>query len=124
MLSVCRLAALLERADCFVGADSGPAHLAAAVGTPAVVLFSGTNNSSIWRPPGDVVVLHQAVACAPCHRTACPVVDHPCMHGIEPRRVVTAIAKRLAFSRQRAVDERLSCALPGLPSEPAPIELA
>ena len=43
-LSIAESAALLERADVLVGADSGPAHLAAAVDTPVVVLFSGTNN--------------------------------------------------------------------------------
>ncbi|HEY5311551.1 MAG TPA: glycosyltransferase family 9 protein, partial [Pirellulales bacterium] len=122
-LSVCRLAALLERAGCFVGADSGPAHLAAAVGTPAVVLFSGPNDARVWRPAGDVVVVRQPVACAPCHRTACPLADHPCMRGIEPQRVAAAIAHKLALGRRPVVDERGSCALLDLPGAPAPIEL-
>ncbi|HWC88778.1 MAG TPA: glycosyltransferase family 9 protein [Pirellulales bacterium] len=113
-LSICRLAAVIERAGCFVGADSGPAHLAAAVGTPAVVLFSGTNDAGVWCPAGDVAVLQQPVACAPCYHTACPLADHPCMRGIEPRRVAAAIAKKLASGRQRAVEQRSHCALPGL----------
>ena len=81
-LGVVELAALLERAQAMVGADSGPAHLAAAVGTPVVALFSGTNNPSQWRPPGDrVTVLRHPVACSPCHRERCPLAGHPCMNG-------------------------------------------
>jgi heptosyltransferase-2 len=94
-LSIRELAALVERATCFVGADSGPAHLAAAVGTPAVVLFSGTNDPRVWRPSGDVAVVRHTVACSPCHRTRCPLADHPCRQGIQPRQVAAAIAQRL-----------------------------
>ncbi|HEX4149992.1 MAG TPA: glycosyltransferase family 9 protein [Pirellulales bacterium] len=99
LLDIGELAALLERAGCFVGSDSGPAHLAAAVGTPSVVLFSGTNDPRAWCPPGDVVVVSHAVACAPCHRERCPLADHPCMRGIEPRQVVAAIARQFAPRR-------------------------
>ena len=43
-LPICRTAALLRRVDCVLGVDSFPAHLAAAIGTPAVVLFGPTNS--------------------------------------------------------------------------------
>lgn len=46
-------AAILERAACFVGNDSGPMHLAAAAGTPAVAIFSRKNPPGIWFPLGD-----------------------------------------------------------------------
>ena len=49
-LAVTETTALLERADLFLGADSGPAHLAACAGVPSVVLFSGTNRVGQWRP--------------------------------------------------------------------------
>ncbi len=92
-LTIDELAALIERADVLVGADSGPAHLAAAVDTPAVVLFSGTNQPQQWQPPGHVVcVLRHAVECSPCHRHRCPRAGHPCMAGIQPQRVVAAVA--------------------------------
>lgn len=97
-LSICRLAALLEQADCFVGADSGPAHLARAVGARAVVMFSGTNDPSIWRPAGDarvLDVLSSPADCAPCHRTQCPLADHPCMRGIAPELVAAAVIGKL-----------------------------
>ncbi len=94
--SVDELAAVLERADVLVGADSGPAHLAAAVGTPVVALFSGTNSIQQWQPRGaSVSTLHCHVACSPCHRRACPVVGHPCMRGIQPGEVVATLASLL-----------------------------
>lgn len=90
------LAAVLEAADVFVGADSGPAHLAASVGTPAVVLFSGTNDPAQWRPAGaDVTVLKHDVACSPCHRTSCPWADHPCLRQLLPSTVAAAIERQL-----------------------------
>lgn len=88
------LAALLEQADLFAGADSGPAHLAVAVGTPVVVLFSGTNTPRQWQPRGEAVrVLRQPVECSPCHSRRCPRQDHPCMQGLAPKRVAEAIEK-------------------------------
>ncbi|HEV3023623.1 MAG TPA: glycosyltransferase family 9 protein [Pirellulales bacterium] len=93
-LSLVETAALIERADVFIGADSGPAHLAAAVGTPAVVLFSGTNRVEQWRPWGrHIVVLRHEVACSPCHRQVCPWVEHPCMSGLTAQAVSRAIGR-------------------------------
>ena len=93
-LRVVELAALLEQADVFAGADSGPAHLAAAAGTPTVVLFSGTNRLRQWRPwGGHVRVVRHAVQCSPCHRRSCPWRDHPCMRGIRPEDVAEAIER-------------------------------
>lgn len=91
------LAALLQRADVVVGSDSAPAHLASAVDTPVVALFSGTNDAAQWRPWGSrVVVLRHSVACRPCHRTLCAWADHPCMSGIAPQQVLEAVGAVLA----------------------------
>jgi ADP-heptose:LPS heptosyltransferase len=93
------LAVLIQQAHAFVGADSGPAHLAAAVGTPVAVLFSGTNNADQWQPRGGPVsVLCHPVACSPCHRTRCPLADHPCMNGLLPRTVLAVIERILEES--------------------------
>jgi heptosyltransferase-2 len=92
-LSLMQLAAMLQQADVLVGADSGPAHLAAAVGTPVVALFSGTNRAEQWRPWGPrVTVLRHGVRCAPCHNEQCPLLDHPCMSGLQAADVATAVA--------------------------------
>jgi len=90
-LSVPQTAAFLERADLFVGSDSGPAHLAACAGIASVILFSGTNQHAQWRPwSRRSLVLREHVACHPCHQKTCPLVDHPCMTGLKPERVYRA----------------------------------
>jgi ADP-heptose:LPS heptosyltransferase len=90
-LAVTETTALLERADLFIGADSGPAHLAACAGVTAVVLFSGTNRSRQWRPwSRRCLVLKHRVPCRPCHQKTCPLADHPCMAGLHPDRVYRA----------------------------------
>lgn len=81
--------ALLERAELFVGVDSGPAHLAAVTATPSVILFSGTNKPAQWRPwSRRVLGLRHRVSCSPCHQKLCPLADHPCMTGLSPERVL------------------------------------
>jgi ADP-heptose:LPS heptosyltransferase len=90
-LAVTETTALLERADLFLGSDSGPAHLAACAGVPSVVLFSGTNRVGQWRPwSRRSLVLRHDVPCNPCHRKVCPLADHPCMTGLTPDRVYQA----------------------------------
>jgi ADP-heptose:LPS heptosyltransferase len=87
-LSVAETTALLERADLFLGADSGPSHLAASAGVPSVVLFSGTNRVSQWRPwSRRSLVLRSSVPCRPCHLKVCPLAGHPCMSNLTPERV-------------------------------------
>jgi len=93
-MSVTQTAALLERADLFIGADSGPSHIAASAGIPSVILFSGTNSVGQWRPwSRRSLVLKHPVACSPCHQKVCPLAGHPCMTGLDPERVHRA-AKR------------------------------
>ena len=93
-LALTETVALLERADLFIGSDSGPAHLAASALTPSVILFSGTNRPGQWRPwSRRALVLRHKVACRPCHHKTCPLVDHPCMAGLTPDRVHRAATR-------------------------------
>ena len=95
VLSIAELAAALAETELFVGGDSGPAHLAAAVGTPVIALFSGTNDPQQWAPPGShVTVLRRPVACSPCHRQSCPLPDHPCLRGLAPQDVWRVVRER------------------------------
>ena len=90
-MTVTQTTALLERADLFIGADSGPAHLAASAGTLSVILFSGTNQPRQWRPwSRHSLILRHRVPCQPCHQKICPLADHPCMTGLDPDRVYRA----------------------------------
>ena len=78
------LAAVLAGARVVVVGNTGPAHLAAAVGTPVVSLFAPVVPAERWRPWGVPTVL-LGDAAAPCRLTRarhCPVASHPCLDGI------------------------------------------
>jgi heptosyltransferase II len=63
---------LLKRANLFIGVDSAPAHMAAAAGTPVVVLYSGTNDAREWAPLGEkVAVITKGVDCSGCEKEEC-----------------------------------------------------
>jgi len=87
------LAAVLDRAECLVAPDTGPAHLAAAVGTPVVSLFAPVVPAERWQPYGvPVVVLgDQHAACRGTGAHECPVPGHPCLGSITPAAVVGAV---------------------------------
>lgn len=88
-LSLAELAALIDRAPLLITNNSGPAHLAAAVGTSVVDLYAGTNpQHTPWRVPARVL-MHD-VPCRWCYRSVCPEGHHRCLRGIAPREVVQA----------------------------------
>jgi len=93
------LAAVLAAADCVVSGNTGPAHLAAAVGTPVVSLFAPVVAAEAWRPWGvpSVLLGDQTAPCAGTRARTCPVAGHPCLDGIEPRRVVAAVDQLTAL---------------------------
>jgi ADP-heptose:LPS heptosyltransferase len=100
--SMAELAEVLAGADCVVVGNTGPAHLAAAVGTPVVSLFAPTVPAARWRPwhvPHEL--LHVEVPCAGCRARACPVPGHPCLEGVGIGEVVAAVG-RLAPAREIA----------------------
>jgi ADP-heptose:LPS heptosyltransferase len=75
------LAAVLEAADCVVVGNTGPAHLAAAVGTPVVSLFAPVVPLERWRPWGvpSRVLGDQSAPCRGSGARECPVPGHPCL---------------------------------------------
>ncbi|WP_258727041.1 glycosyltransferase family 9 protein [Cellulomonas sp. NS3] len=93
-----RLAALLAGAACVVTGNTGPAHLAAAVDTPVVSLFSPVVPAERWAPYGVPVRLlgDQGAACRGSRARECPVAGHPCLTGISPAEVVDAVAALVA----------------------------
>ena len=87
------LAGVLSGAACVVTGNTGPAHLAAAVGTPVVSLFSPVVPADRWAPWGvpSVVLGDQTAACRATRSRACPVAGHPCLTGVAPQQVVDAV---------------------------------
>jgi ADP-heptose:LPS heptosyltransferase len=92
-LDLAELARLLAGAHAVLVANTGPAHLAAAVGTPVVSLFAPVVPAIRWAPYGVPVVLlgDQDAPCRDTRRTVCPVPGHPCLSSVEPAAVVSAV---------------------------------
>jgi len=97
-LSLPEVTALAARSQLFVGNDSGIAHIAAAVGTPSVVVF-GSSNIAHWRPwntaPAEVVF--EEMPCQPCHGYFCAQFAQPeCILRVPVVRVTAAIERLLS----------------------------
>ncbi|HYV29355.1 MAG TPA: lipopolysaccharide heptosyltransferase II [Candidatus Eisenbacteria bacterium] len=91
--SLRELAALLKACEVVLTNDTGPMHLAAALGTPVVALF-GSTSPAFTSPglPGSAqnVLLQSPVPCAPCFRRECPI-DFRCMNNLTVAAVVGAV---------------------------------
>jgi ADP-heptose:LPS heptosyltransferase len=87
------LAAVLARAEAVVVGNTGPAHLAAAVGTPVVSLFAPTVPARRWAPYGVPTVLlgDQQAVCRGTRVTRCPYQGHPCLGSVAPEAVHHAV---------------------------------
>ena len=92
-----QLVALLERASLVVANDSGPMHIAAALGRPLVTLFGPTNPVRTGPYGREDTVLRLAIPCSPCYSRTC--VHQSCLRwlGIEPV---------LELARQQLEDDR------------------
>ena len=94
--TLAELAEVLAVARCVVVGNTGPAHLAAAVGTPVVSLFAPTVPPVRWRPwqvPHELLFVD--VPCAGCRARVCPIQGHPCLGGVATDDVLAAV-ERLA----------------------------
>jgi ADP-heptose:LPS heptosyltransferase len=93
--SLAMLASVIAGAAAVVTGNTGPAHLAAAVGTPVVSLYAPTVPLERWRPWNvpHVVLGDQAAPCAGSRARECPVAGHPCLAGITAYEVTEAVRK-------------------------------
>lgn len=90
-LSVRQSAAVLEQCDCYLGNDTGTMHLAAAVKTPCVAVFSARDWPGRWYPYGPGHVVHRvAVACEGCMLEVCDK-DNLCLKEIGVAQVVQSV---------------------------------
>jgi heptosyltransferase-2 len=91
--SLGRLAALMARCRVVITNDTGPMHLAGAVGAKVVALF-GSTSPERTAPSGDVTIVKKDCDCAPCLRRECPT-DFRCMTSITADEVVEHAAAYL-----------------------------
>jgi len=91
-LSVSELLSLISMADAYVGADSGPLHLASLTATPLVALY-GPNRSEVsgpWRTQA-VAIVELEMECRPCSQRSCKYGTIACMRNISTDRVYEAV---------------------------------
>ena len=94
-LQIRQLAACIEKCDLFLTNDTGPMHLAAAVGTPTVALF-GPGNHKRFQPIGDFnTIIRHDVPCSPCKQFTNRCKDNICMKGITIDEVWNTIIKTI-----------------------------
>ena len=98
-------AAVFARARIFIGHDSGPMHLAAAVQTPCVAIFAARNLPRVWFPYGSQhrVVYHQ-VECAGCELETCIIQRKKCLTSITVDEVLGEVHGIFARERQTTSD--------------------
>ncbi len=94
-LDLAALAGVVAHLDVAISNDSGPMHLAAALGVPTVALF-GPTDPRRTAPAGDGhALLYRELWCSPCFRRRCPLLHHRCLKTIEVAEVAAAAARLL-----------------------------
>jgi lipopolysaccharide heptosyltransferase II len=111
-LDLPELAALIFRAAALISNNTGPVHIAAAVGTPVVDLYALTNPQ---HTPWDVAnrVLYRDVPCRYCYQSVCPQMHNHCLTLVPPAEVAAAAWSLIDDTR----DQRTPDAMPPLPVE-------
>lgn len=100
-LTLGQLGAVLEKASVLIANNTGPAHIAAALGVPVVDLYALTNpQHAPWKTPSRV--LYEDVPCRFCYRSVCPQGHNACLHQLDPKRVALAARELLDLGAERA----------------------
>ncbi|MCU1429289.1 MAG: glycosyl transferase, family 9 [Actinomycetia bacterium] len=96
------LAGVMAGAAAVVCGNTGPAHLAAAVGTPVVSIFAPVVPAGRWRPWRVPTVLlgAQDIECAGCRARTCPVPMQPCLAAVTPAVVANAVGALVSRSEE------------------------
>jgi heptosyltransferase II len=89
--SLCELMSLLKLCRVLLTNDTGPMHVAAALGTPVIAIF-GSTSPELTGPifSSEAKILKSDAPCSPCFLRECPI-DFRCMNGIGVERVVEAV---------------------------------
>ena len=102
--SLLQLAALLQRADLLVTGDSGPMHIAGAVGTPLIAIHGPTDPALSGPVSPGATVLRSDIWCSPCYNATgpadCRFYTTQCMKNITPTQVREVVHEKLKQSLQ------------------------
>lgn len=105
-LDLARLGALIQAAPVMVSNNTGPAHVAAALGTPLVDLYALTNpQHTPWQVASRV--LYHMVPCRNCYKSICPQAHQACLAKVEPAQVAQAVRELLTAPVTRTHTELL-----------------
>ena len=91
--SLLDLAYLYKKAQMVITTDSGPMHLASAVGTPVIALFGPTDPARTGPYGKEHIIITAGLSCSPCFLKKCST--RKCMENILPEQVFAAIEKKL-----------------------------
>ena len=92
--SIRELMCIMKRCMLLVTNDTGPMHIAQALGVPIVAIFGSTNPEATCPYGGAQSLVHTNVRCAPCLLRACPI-DHRCMTGVSTEQVMLAVMEQI-----------------------------
>ena len=103
------LGRLLCGADALVCGNTGPAHLAAAVGTPVVSVFAPTVELKRWRPwrVPHIVLGDQKIGCRGCRARTCPLPAQPCVARVRGGDIAAAVDAITAVDPLVSASERI-----------------
>ena len=94
--TLAEMGGLLQAMDVLVSNDSGPSHIAAAVGTPCVAVFGPTNPDRTGPYGAMHRVAKTSLPCRPCYRRTCKRPDIPCITGVQSYQVCELVEEVLA----------------------------
>ena len=92
----------LARCRLMVSTDSGPRHIAAALGKPVVTLLGPTLPAWIENPSVRGPMLRAELDCLGCGKRTCPLGHHRCMRDLTPERVLAEVAACLRTTTIKA----------------------
>jgi len=103
--SLTQLAGLLQRVDLLLTGDSGPMHIAAAVGTELIAIHGPTDPALSGPISPKAIVLKDDIWCSPCYTAQglpadCRFFTTQCMKNMTPERVLSAIRTRTTLAKQ------------------------
>jgi len=99
--SIRELLAVIQAAAAAVGPDSGPGHLAAAVGTPYVALFGPTSARRTAPCGNEHLVVDAGLGCSPCYKRICPGFGTECMRAIQVETVKENLSEAILGDGKR-----------------------